>query len=164
MKALDQLKMTAFLRFFSFLKIPLLAWVRPSVVEMNDQVTILKLPLGRRTQNHLKVMYFGALAMGAEAAVALGAVTEIQKSGAKVDFIFKDFQANFLKRADGDVHFICEETAQVKALIQKALKTGVRENQTFRSFALVPSQSATEVVAEFKVTMSVKARSARPKP
>src|SRR5947209_683163 len=89
---------TIFLRLFSFWKIPLLGWIRPSVLESGDR-TILKVPLNRRTKNHLGVMYFGALAMGAEAAIAIKAVEAIHQSKQRVDFLFKDFQANFLKRA-----------------------------------------------------------------
>ena len=36
-------------------------------------------------------MYFGALAMGAEAAIAIKAIEAIRESKQKVDFIFKDF-------------------------------------------------------------------------
>lgn len=157
-KHLHNLKLTAFIRFYTFLKIPLLWWVRPSIVEISDQKTVLKIPLTRRTKNHLHVMYFGALAMGAEATVAVKAIQAIQKSHRKVDFIFKDFQAQFLKRAEGDVHFICEEGLEVDALIKKAIESKVRESQTFHSFAIVPSKSQTEKIAEFSVTLSVKVR------
>jgi hypothetical protein len=158
MNTLEQLKSTALIRLFTFLKIPLLWWVHPSVIENDDTKTILKIPLTRRTKNHLGVMYFGSLAMGAEAAVAIKAIQTIQKSGKKVDFIFKDFKADFLKRAEGDVHFICEQGPAVKALVEKCIASGERENETYRSYAVVPSKSPTEVVAEFQITLSVKRR------
>ena len=154
----ETLKNTAFLRFYAFLKIPLLWWIQPTLIEVSDQRTVLKIPLSRRTKNHLGVMYFGGLAMGAEAAIAIKAVHAIHQSGKKVDFIFKDFQANFLKRAEGDVHFICEEGEQVQALVAKAIASGVRENQTFHSYALVPGKDAQAKVAEFAVTLSLKLR------
>lgn len=158
MKGLELLKATMLLRLFGIMKIPLLAWVRPSVVQMDEHTTILKVPLSRRTKNHLNVMYFGALAMGSEAAVALRAFEEIRKSRKRVDFIFKDFGAKFLKRAEGDVHFVCEEGEGVRDLVQLAIKTGERQTRTFRSFARVPDKDPNEIVAEFKVTLSVKAR------
>lgn len=154
-----KLKANLFLKLFGIMKIPLLAWVRPSVVEMDEKTTILEVPLSRRTKNHLNVMYFGALAMGAEAAVALRAFEEIHKSGRKVDFIFKDFQANFLKRAEGHVQFISDQGPEVRELVQLAIRTGERQTKTFRSFARVPSVNPDEIVAEFKVTMSLKLRS-----
>lgn len=158
MNKFEQIKATAFLRVFSFLKIPLLGWIRPRILEANDTTTVLMVPLSRRTKNHLNVMYFGALAMGAEAAVAVRAVSEIQKSGRRVDFLFKDFQADFLKRAEGDVHFICDQGLEVRALIEKAIATGERVTETFRSYAIVPSKDPQAVIGEFKVSLSVKAR------
>ena len=158
MNTFERIKSTALIRLYAFLKIPLLWWVNPSIIENNDQKTILKIPLSRKTQNHLKVMYFGALAMGAEAAVAIKAIQTIQKSGKKVDFIFKDFNANFLKRAEGDVYFTCEQGPQVQALVEKCIASGERETETFKSFATVPAISETEPVAEFQISLSVKMR------
>lgn len=155
----QRLKANVLLRLFGIVKIPLLAWVHPRIVEMDEKTTVLEVPLSRRTKNHLNVMYFGALAMGAEAAVALRAFDEIRKSGRKVDFIFKDFQANFLKRAEGSVQFVCDQGPEVRDLVQLAIRTGERQTKTFRSFARVPSIDPNEVVAEFKVTMSLKLRS-----
>lgn len=154
----QQLKETALLRLYTFLKIPLLWWVTPSIIENTSERTILKIPLNRRTQNHLKVMYFGALSMGAEAAVALKAVQAIQDSGQRVDFIFKDFKAEFFKRAEGDVHFICEQGTEIKELIQTAIQSKERVTKTFRSYAVVPKKDPNEVVAEFFVSLSVKYR------
>ena len=155
-------KNTFFLQLYAFFKIPLLAWVRPQVLENSAEKTVLKLRLGRRTKNHLNVMYFGALAMGAEACIALKAVQAIEKSGQQIDFIFKDFQAQFLKRAEADVHFTCDQGREVEALLQKAIASKERETQTFRSYATTPDKTGSEVVAEFKVTLSVKLRQKKP--
>lgn len=159
MKKVDQIKMNLFVRLFTFLKLPLLNWIKPSILELNDEMAILKVPLCRRTKNHLGTMYFGALSMGGEGVVATTAVDEIRKSGARIDFVFKEFHAQFLKRAEGDVHFICEEPRQVRELIKKSISSKERETQEFRSYAIVPSKSPTEIVAEFRVSLSVKFRS-----
>lgn len=155
----QNLKETLFLRLYSFWYIPLLNWVRPRILENTKTRATLCIPLGRRSKNHLNVMYFGALAMGAEAAVALKAVKAIVDSGEKIDYIFKDFSAKFNKRAEGDVHFICEQGPEIEALIAKAIQSSQRESQTFSSYALVPEKSNSEKVAEFTVTLSVKKRS-----
>ncbi len=153
----NKIKMTAFLRLYAFAKIPLLSAIRPTLLEVSEKRVELKVPLSRFTKNHLGVMYFGALSMGAEAAVAIKAVHAIQKNK-NIDFIFKDFKADFLKRADGDVHFICDEGAAVLALVEKAAQSGVRENQTFHSYAVVPSKDPNLKIAEFAVTLSLKKR------
>ncbi len=153
-----QFKDTMAVRAFAFFKVPLLFSVRPTVLQNSIEKTVVKIPLCRKTKNHLNVMYFGALTIGGEAAVGLGAVQAIEKSGKRIDFLFKDFKADFRKRAEGDVHFVCEQGPEVLALIEKCVTSGQRENQTFKSFALVPSVSETEHVADFEVTLSVKLR------
>jgi len=159
---MEQIRNTALMRGFAFLRIPLLYAVRPQVLELSQNRTILKIALSRRTKNHLGVMYFGALAMGGEAAVGLVAAEVIRQSGEKIDFLFKDFSAQFLKRADGDVQFICDQTQQVRDLIEKARLSGQRENQTFQSYAIVPSRDPQVHVAEFQVTLSAKKRPSKP--
>lgn len=158
MNRFEQIKMTTFIRLFTFLKLPLLNWIRPSILELNDEKVIFKVPLSRRTKNHLGTMYFGALSMGGEGVVATTAVDEIRKSKKRVDFVFTEFQAKFLRRAEGDVHFICEEPLRVRQLVTKAIESKTRETEKFHSYAVVPSINPKEIVAEFEVTLSLKYR------
>ncbi len=103
-------------------------------------------------------MYFGALAIGSELCIAMLAVKKIQESGVKIDFLFKDYKAEFLKRAEGDVHFICEEAQVVVDQINEAKYSTERINRTMTAYAIVPSKSLTEKVATFELTLSVKNR------
>lgn len=159
----QRFKNTAFVRLFAFWKIPLLWWVQPTVIEMSENRTELKIPLTRRTKNHLNSMYFGALGIGAEVAIAAIAVKTIADSKKPVDFLFKDFSGKFLKRGDGDVHFICDQGQAVKALIHKAIASGEREEGTFQSYAIVPKTDPTAHIGEFTLTMSCKLRQKKPK-
>ncbi len=136
-------------------------WIRPSVLEMGQERTVIEVKLGRRTRNHLKSMYFGALAIGAELVVAMKAAYAIHQSKQKVDFVFKDFKCNFLKRAEGDVHFICDSGLEVEKLVQKTIATGERETQTFKGYAIVPKKDPNEKIIEFEVTLSVKKKAKR---
>jgi len=151
-------KENLFLTLYAWTKIPLIGFVGPKVLEANNQRTVLKVPLNFRTKNHLGVMYFGALAVGSELSVAMLAVKLIQESGEKIDFLFKDYKANFLKRAEGDVHFICDEAQVVVDQINEAKTSEERINRTMKAYAIVPSVSQTERVAEFELTLSVKRR------
>ena len=155
----ERFKQTAFIRLYTFWKIPLIWWIRPSMIESGANRTELKIPLGRRTKNHLNSMYFGALAIGAELVIAAKAVQTIAKHKKRVDFVFKDFKGNFLKRADGDTHFICDQGQAVEALIEKTIRTGEREEMLFTSYAVVPSKNPTEKIASFELTLSVKYKS-----
>lgn len=151
-------KENLFLTLYAWTKIPLIGFVSPKVLEANNQRTVLKVSLNFRTKNHLGVMYFGALAVGSELSVAMLAVKLIEESGEKIDFLFKDYKANFLKRAEGDVHFICDEAQVVVDQINEAKTSEERINRTMKAYAIVPSVSQTERVAEFELTLSVKRR------
>ena len=155
---LELLKLSALINAYSVVNIPLLAFVTPQVLTLDGSKSEVRVRLDRRTRNHLGVMYFGALAMGAELSIALKAITSIRSSGKRIDFIFKDFSAEFLKRADGHVHFICEEVPLVNQLIQQAAQNNERHEKTFNGYAVVPS-SGPEPVMRYKLTLSVKNRS-----
>ncbi len=156
---LSLFKTNLFLKAYGFFKIPLLAYVNPKCVELSPTRSVIKIKLKRRSQNHLKVMYFGALGIGAELSIAITAVASIYESGQKIDFIFKDFKANFLKRCDGDVYFICDESDKVRALIEKSKTTSERLEGSFKAYSTVPSKSKTDKVATYELTLSVKNRS-----
>lgn len=149
---------TLFVRIFGWLKIPMLGFASPTIVELSAARIEVKIPLNWRTRNHLRSMYFGALAVGADTAVGLLAMHLIRGSGKQVDLIFKDFKATYHRRAQGHVHFICEEGKDVSALVDEALKSGERVNRTISAHAIVPSINAKEVVAEFELTLSLKLR------
>src|SRR5438105_2679459 len=100
------MKMTAMLNGFSLFRIPLLAFITPRVLELGDKRSVVRVRLDLRTRNHVGTMYFGALSMGAEISIGVKALQAIHASGKKIDPLFKDFHVNFLKRADGHVHFV----------------------------------------------------------
>lgn len=150
-------KQTLKLRAFSLLKLPLLFIVRPQVIELTRNRCEVMIPLNYLTRNHVKSMYFGVLAMGADLAGGTFVLEAIEKSGQNVGFIFKDFTVNFLKRAEGDVHFICEEGEKVYQVVDETIRTKQRANITVNMYATVPKKTGNEPVAKFTLTISVKA-------
>jgi acyl-coenzyme A thioesterase PaaI-like protein len=150
------LRETAILRGFGFLKIPLLFLVSPSVVELTEDRCVVKIPLNRRTRNHLGSMYFGTLCIGADCAGGLIAMRMIQTENAKVSLVFKDFKAEFLKRPEGDVHFTSDDGPAIRQLVRQAVESGERVNQPVRIVATVPSKLGAEPVARFELTLSLK--------
>jgi acyl-coenzyme A thioesterase PaaI-like protein len=155
---LDHLKDTAYLRFFTLLKIPLIAWLRPRVEELTDTHCVLRFPLGRRSRNHLNSMYFGVLCVGADCAGGLVAMRTIQQRGNKVAFVFKDFRASFLKRAEGDVLFTCDQGERLRELVLQAEASDERVEETVHVVATVPDKLGDEPVADFHLTISLKRR------
>ncbi len=158
-KTLSSLSETFQLRAFAMAKIPLLYWCLPSVVEVTEERCEIRIPWIRRTKNHLGSMYFGVLCVGADCAGGLIAMNHIKKSGKKVSLIFKDFHADFLKRAEGgDVHFICEQGPEIRELVEKTLSSSERQELPVTITAVVPKVNPTDPVARFVLTLSLKKR------
>jgi len=154
---------TAFLWKFGLFKVPLILICRPVVLELSNERMELKIPLTKTTKNHLHSMYFGALAIGADCAGGLLAMKLLEegskKSSKKFSFVFKDLRAEFLKRADGDVHFICNDGKLISEFVSKVLVAEERQNQSVQVIATVPSKYGDEPVAKFELTLSARSRS-----
>ena len=144
------------MRAWAFAKIRLISYVRPRVLELSAERCEIVVPLSWRTRNHLRSMYFGALCTGADAAAALAGIEASRKAGGRVAVIFKDMRAEFLKRAEADVHFACEQGREIRDLIEWADASGERQNLPVRVVATVPSLLGSDPVALFTMTLSVK--------
>ena len=151
----ENIRNTFYLRYFGLTKIPLLFYVRPSVVEKSDERVVIKIPLGRKSKNHHGSMYFAALAMGADCAVGLLAVELINRQEENISFIFKEFNAEFYRRATGDVFFSCDQGSEIAELVKKATLSMQRVEMPLNAIATVPAES-NEPVARFRLTLSLK--------
>lgn len=154
---------TLLLRSFGWLKVPLIYFCSPSVIEVSDERVAVLIPHRRRTINHLRSLYFGTLCVGADVAGGLIAMRMIQNAGDQVNLVFKDFHADFLKRAEGDTVFTCTDGAAVRACVERAIASGERENIPVHVIATVPSKLGDEPVAKFILTLSLKRKSEKKK-
>ena len=151
----SETKTTWQMLLFGLTRIPLIFYCRPKVVSISDTRLEVKIKLNRRTKNHLNSMYFGVLSVGADVTGGFLAMKFIQASKSHISLIFKDFHADFLRRAEGDVHFICEDGSAIQNLIEVAEETGERQNFPLHIIAKAPSISP-EPVAKFILTLSIK--------
>jgi acyl-coenzyme A thioesterase PaaI-like protein len=155
-KTIHNFKENLVLRAFSALKIPMIYFLNPKILQLDENTVRVRIKLSRRAKNHHGSMYFGALAVGADVAGGALAMKLIRESGAHVSFIFKDFSAQFFKRPEGDVEFVCSEGKKVTELVRTVIKSSERHNTTLNVVALVPSKFGTEPVAQFTLTLSLK--------
>jgi acyl-coenzyme A thioesterase PaaI-like protein len=155
--AFERFKQTYGMRLFGWLKIPLLASVRPSVVELSETRCVVRIPLRRWTRNHLGSMYFGALSIGADCAGGLLAMDQITRSGGGVSLVFKAFHAAFLKRPESDVYFICDQGEAIRDQVQRALASPDRITEPMQIHAAIKRPDGSyEPVAEFTLELSLK--------
>lgn len=155
----ENLKNNLALRYFGFFKIPLIGYVKPKIVEMSDVKTLIKVPLNRRTSNHLNSLYFGVMATAADVTSGFAAMNHIFKSGKNIHLSFKDFSAEFLKRAEGDTFFENNQGIEIKKFVEDVIKSGERMNMPLKVIATVPEKFGNEPVAIFTLTLSLKLKS-----
>ncbi|HEX7153939.1 MAG TPA: DUF4442 domain-containing protein [Thermoanaerobaculia bacterium] len=147
---------TLLIRLWALKNVFVLFFIKPSVVEVNERRCVVKIPLTWRTKNHLESMYFGVLCMGADVAGGLISFHLARQAKTPISFAFKDMNAKFLKRAEGDVLFTNNDGAAIQEMVQRALATGERAETTVHVTATVPSKLGDEPVAEFDMTLSIK--------
>jgi len=136
----ENVQATVLLRYFGFLKIPLLCFVRPSVIELTDKRVVVRIPLRRRTRNHLLAMKL------------------IRNSSKNVSLIFKSIEAEFLKRAESDVYFICDQGREISELVAAAITSMERVELPVKVIAKIPDKFGEEPVARFTLVLSLKKR------
>ena len=134
-------------------QIPLIGFVRPKLIEINDEVVKVKIKLRRRTKNHLKSMYFGALAVGADIAAGIHVFYFSETKGVKTSFAFKGMKADFIKRAESDVTFVCDEGKFIASLLSESIEKKERINHPVMVKAV---DNQNEVVATFEMIISLK--------
>jgi acyl-coenzyme A thioesterase PaaI-like protein len=160
------LAQTAYVRLFS-LQIPVLLFLGPRVLALDDEGCAVEIPLGWRSRNHLGSMYLGALCAGADVASGLVAAKLIRERHRSVRIVFADLKAEFLKRADGDVVFRCRDGRSIAEAVRRADETGERFTVPTEVVATVPKKYGDEPVARFTMGLSLKrkdAASAAPPP
>jgi len=154
-KEISLRKMQWLLFQLGLFKIPIIGFVKPKLLVLNDNESQVRIKIRRRTKNHLSSMYFGALAVGADVAAGLHAFYFAESMGYKVSFAFKSFSGEFIKRAETDVIFKINQGELVRKAIEKSAETGERINQ---EIDVIATSTNDEEVATFKMVVSVKVK------
>ena len=148
-------KENLYLKTFGLIKIPLIFYINPKIISLNDEEIKVAIALNRRTRNHYGSMYFGALAVGADISVGLFAMSLVRKSGANLQLLFKDFEIQFHKRAEDTTIFICHDHEKINNQIAAVMQQRKRVNEQVSGYAFVPSDGE-KPVCSFKLTVSLK--------
>lgn len=145
-----------FLWRFSHFKVAMIGYLKPRLIKLSEQEMVICLPLNRRSRNHLNSMYFGALAVGADLAGGLHGFYHADLAKCKVSLAFKSFKAQFLRRPESDVYFVCAEGETVKNMITESKVSGERINKNINIKAFTNYLAQPEEVADFMLELSVK--------
>ena len=150
-------KATMTVRLWALRNVFLLWLIGPRILEVSDRRCEMVVPLNWRTRRRdIHAMYLGTLCMGADIAGGLIAFQIMSRSQDRLSFVFKDIRGEFFKRAEDDVHFVCEDGERIQDLVRRALSSGERQETTVRVRAMVPSKLGDEPAAAFELTLSLK--------
>ncbi len=141
--------------WFSWLKIPMIAYCRPKIMIWDEEQVVLKIRKSRRTKNHLNSMYFGVLMVGADLAAGMHALAFSRVQEKKISLAFKSCNAQFIKRPLTDVFFQANAGNIVREMIAISNTTGNRIN---REIVVELTESSGEKVAEVIMELSIKVR------
>ena len=155
----DKFKNTLWVRYFAFTKIPMIYYTKPSVVELNEERCIIKIPFLRKNRNHQGSMYFGVLSVGADLAGGIIAMKIIQKSRKNVSLLFKNISGDFLSRVESDAYFICNDGPAISKAVQETIATKERVNLPVTINVKTSLNGGDEPLAKFILTLSLKDKS-----
>lgn len=112
------------------------------------------LPYGWRSQNPFNSIYFAAQMAAAEFSTGALATLAITGQG-RVSMLVSNISGEFIKKANTQTTFTCEQGAEVFAVVEKAIQTGEPQTITMVSTG---RQASGEVVSVTNITWSFKAK------
>ena len=140
---------------FGLLRIRLIGFVRPRIIDVSEQGMTIRIPLSRRTRNHVGSQYLAVQTIGADLACGFYAYYLMEVMGVEAPPVFKTMQAHYLKRAEGDVDFTCSEYDKVQEMVQYIKE---HPGQRITKHVNVVATCNGEEVALFDMELSLKAK------
>lgn len=153
-------QMTSPLRFRMFLlsKLPSAYFSGVRVKSLDENKCEVTVPFKWFSQNPFRSTYFACLSMAAEMSTGALALGHLYKRKPAVSMLVVKTEGEYFKKAVDKTTFVCQDGDQIKRMIEEAIVTG--EARTVRA-KTVGTNKAGELVAEFFITWSFKAKSAK---
>lgn len=126
------------------------------VVEFTPERCAISVPYRWLNQNPFRSTYFAVLAMAAEMSSGMIAMMHTHNAKPSVSMLVTNLESQFVKKATGLTVFTCEDGGPMLQVIEECVATG--EGRTYVCTSTGRNKDG-EVVAQFKVTWSFKARS-----
>jgi len=135
--------------------LPLAAFAGLRVVRLDEQVCVVRLPGGWRTQNPFRSTYFAAQAMAAEMSTGAAAVVLLREAPASIAMLVVGVRASYSKKLVGAGTFTFEDVPAMRTAIARAGESGEPQAITARSTG---REGTGDVVAEFEIDWSFRRR------
>lgn len=142
-------------RLFLLTKLPAAFIAGVRVREASAERCIASVPYKWLSQNPFRSTYFACLSMAAEMSTGALAMTHLYKSDPPVSMLVVKVESQYLKKATGRTYFTCEDGGLFAKAVADTIATG--ESSTVKAKSIGKNKEG-EVVAEFFITWSFKAR------
>lgn len=142
-------------RMFLLSKLPSAYFTGVRVVKASPEQCVVSVPYKWFSKNPFRSTYFASLAMAAEMSTGALSMAHLYKRKPSVSMLLVKIEAEYFRKATGKSFFTCEEGLRIKETIEESINTGESRSITVRSTG---RNEAGEVVAEFFITWSFKAR------
>jgi Domain of unknown function (DUF4442) len=143
-------------RLFLFTKLPAAYFAGVRVRDIDEKKCIVTVPYKWLSQNPFRSTYFACLSMAAEMSTGALAMAHLYKIDPPVSMLVVKVESEYFKKATGRTSFICEDGELFQTAIAATIATGEARIVKARSTG---TNAQGEVVAEFYITWSFKAKS-----
>jgi hypothetical protein len=134
-------------RLFLLLKLPSAFFSGVRIQSITEERCVVTVPYKWFSQNPFRSTYFACLVLG---------LMQITGRKPAVSMLVLNIEGSFFKKATDVTSFICEDAKQIEHVVDDAIATGGARSIKAKS---VGRNKAGEVVAEFYITWSFKAKS-----
>ena len=143
-------------RLFLLSKLPSAFFSGVRLKYADDCKAIVTIPYKWFSTNPFKSTYFACLSMAAEMSTGVLAMAHTYEQKPAISMLVIKTEASYFKKATGLTSFTCEDGPMLKQSIDEAMASGKSTNFASRS---VGRDEQGDVIAEFTITWSFKARS-----
>ena len=145
-------------RMFVFRKLPAAYFAGVRVREVDERRCVVTVPYKWLSQNPFRSTYFACLSMAAEMSPGALAMVHLYKINPPVSMLVVKVESEYFKKATARTSFVCEDGELFQKTIEETIATG--ESRTVKAKSVGRNKEG-EVVAEFYITWSFKAKSTK---
>lgn len=143
-------------RLFLFTRLPAAFFAGLRIEQLSGSSAVISVRYKWFNTNPFRSMYFAIQSMAAEMSTGLLASGQIYKRDPAVSMLVVGIEAQFFKKVVGKVFFTCHDGEAIARLVEETIATGQPRVIQCHSTG---TNEAGEIVSEFTVTWSFKARS-----
>ena len=141
---------------FLFFKLPSAFFAGVRLRDIDATHSRITVPFKWFSQNPFESTYFACLAMAAEMSTGVLGLMQLYKRKPAISMLVIKLEAAYFKKAVNRTSFVCEDGELIETAVNETIATG--EAKVIRAKSVGKNKEG-EVVAEFYITWSFKAKS-----